>query len=191
MRFRIAVREDVPAMLAIYAPYVQNTAYSFEYTVPTVAEFERRLSCIGAAFPWLLCEDAASGEVLGYAYAAPAFERAAYQWDADLSVYLSPAAHRRGIGRRFYALLEHILQEQGYCNLYALVSGVNATSRAFHTALGYELMTVMPATGYKFGQWHDMYWFHKRLRPLDDPGDAPRPFTHDMLDEALRACRGA
>lgn len=185
VRFRRATQADVAAMLNIYAPYVRETAYSFEYEVPTLENFAGRLTGIGAAFPWLVCEETASGEILGYAYAAPAFERAAYMWDADLSVYLAPRAHRRGIGRAFYALLEDILGQQGYHNIYALVSSANETSCAFHRALGYDLMCVMPATGFKFGAWHDMYWFHKRLCPPETPAYRPIPFTPEMLALAL------
>ena len=185
VNIRIATDGDVPAMLAVYAPYVLETAYSFEYEVPSLEIFAMRRETIGADFPWLVCEDAESGEVLGYAYAAPAFERAAYMWDADLSVYLAPRAHRRGIGRMLYALLEDILAQQGYHNVYALVSGANATSIAFHHALGYDLMAVMPQTGFKFGVWHDMNWFSKRLFPPIEPLSRPIPFTPDMLDRAL------
>lgn len=185
VRYRLATQDDVSAMLAIYAPYVRETAYSFEYEVPALENFEGRLSRISSAFPWLVCEDSERGEILGYAYAAPAFERAAYMWDADLSVYIAPRGHRRGIGRTFYAILEDILKQQGYHNIYALVSGANATSIAFHRALGYELMCVMPKTGFKFGAWHDMNWFHKRLQPAVDPAHPPIPFTPNMLDAAL------
>lgn len=189
VRYRLATAADVPAMLAIYAPYVQNTAYSFEYEVPTLENFAGRLKTIGASFPWLVCEDVGRGEILGYAYAAPAFERAAYMWDADLSVYLAPSVHRRGIGRNFYALLEHILERQGYYHIYALVSGANAGSMAFHTAVGYELMCVMPQAGFKFGAWHDMNWYHKRLHSAEVPSHPPVPFTSDMLDAALRSLK--
>ena len=184
MRFRIATMSDVPAMLAIYGPYVRETAYSFEYELPTEEVFAERLSRIGTSFPWLICEEE-GGEVLGYAYAAEAFERAAYMWDADLSVYLAPIAHRRGIGRTFYAILEDILAQQGYHNIYALVSSANEVSTAFHRALGYDLMTVMPKTGFKLGAWHDMYWFHKRLCPPEAPLCPPKPFSEDMLSDAL------
>ena len=186
MIFREAVREDIPAMLAIYAPYVQNTAVSFEYEVPTLQVFSARFENITARFPWLVCE--VDGQVIGYAYASPAFERAAYQWDADLSVYIAPHGHHRGIGRTFYALLENILDQQGYHNIYALVSSANEPSLAFHRAVGYELMTIMPKTGYKLGAWHDMYWFHKRLCPPDAPAHAPIPFVPGMLTAALSAC---
>ena len=121
-----------------------------------------------------------------------ATEGAAYEealgtlWDADLSVYLAPAAHRHGIGRTFYALLEDILDQQDYHNIYALVSSANEISTAFHRALGYDLMTVMPKTGFKFGQWYDMYWFHKRLCPPDAPTHRPTPFEASMLGLALK-----
>ena len=101
---RMARREDVPAMLEIYRPYILETAYTFEYSVPSLAEFTHRFDTIHARFPWLVWEE--NGEILGYAYADAAFVRAAYQWDADLSIYLKPEAKGQGGGRRLYEILE-------------------------------------------------------------------------------------
>ena len=50
---RMAQREDVPAMLEIYRPYILETAYTFEYSVPSLAEFTHRFDTIHARFPWL------------------------------------------------------------------------------------------------------------------------------------------
>ena len=94
---RLATEQDLSQILAIYAPYVENTAYSFEYTPPSPEEFLQRFCGITARFPWLVWEEA--GHVLGYCYAGAPFERAAYQWCAEPSVYLAPEARRRGIGR--------------------------------------------------------------------------------------------
>ncbi len=75
---RIATREDVPAMLSIYAPYVQNTTATFEYDPPGLEEFYRRFDSFTAQFPWLKWEE--DGVILGYVYGCPAFSREAYSW---------------------------------------------------------------------------------------------------------------
>lgn len=164
---RSARASDVPAMLDIYRPFVENTTYTFEYAVPTEAEFAARLESVQSGFPWLVCEE--EGNLLGYAYADWAFARAAYGWCADLSVYLRPEAQGKGLGRAFYTLLERMLTVQGCQVLYALVTGENRTSRLFHEALGYRRAAVLPDCGYKLGRWVSVYWYEKRLRPPVPP----------------------
>lgn len=168
---RMAQREDVPAMLEIYRPYILETAYTFEYTVPSLAEFTQRFDTIHARFPWLVWEE--DGEILGYAYADAAFVRAAYQWDADLSIYLKPEAKGQGGGRRLYEILEDLLRAQGYFLVYGIITSCNKGSCAFHEAMGYRESAFFPACGFKFGQWYGTYWYEKRLQD-GDPTSPPR-----------------
>lgn len=174
---RQATIEDVAAMRAIYAPYVEETSVSFEYEAPSQDAFAARFSAISARFPWIVWTEA--GRVVGYAYASPAMTRAAFAWDADLSIYLDRAVRGRGIGKKLYACLEALLREMGYHNVYALVTGGNQPSRRFHERLGYECMGVLKQTGWKLGAWEDIIWYGKRLRPAEDPGSAPRAFAPD------------
>ena len=118
---RIATINDVPEMLAIYAPYVENTTVSFEYVPPTLEEFTHRFVSYTRQFPWLVWEE--DGHLLGYAYASAPFTRAAYGWCAEPTVYLRPEALGKGIAAQLYAVLEEILWRQGYQVLYALVCG--------------------------------------------------------------------
>ncbi len=166
LSYRLAKAEDISSILALYAPFVQNTTITFEYDVPTLADFTQRFVRITQDFPWYVCEDA--GHVIGYAYADRAFERAAFSWDADLSVYIHPDYHHRGIGTRFYQLLESDLTAKGYHNLYALITGENENSRQFHEAMGFALLGTLPATGFKHGKWLSLYWYGKRLRSSEE-----------------------
>ena len=101
---RIAAKADIPAILDIYAPYILNTTATFEYTVPSLEEFTARFENITSQFPWLVWEE--NGTVLGYAYGSAPFERAAYRWCAEVSIYIAPHAKGQGIGRKLYAALE-------------------------------------------------------------------------------------
>lgn len=159
---RNAVISDVPDILDIYRPYILDTAITFEYDVPTPAEFQARFLDITKDFPWLVWEE--DGQILGYAYGSRAFTRAAYQWDADLSIYLRQDCRSRGIGRLLYTALEDRLREQGYYVLYALVTSANEASMGFHRALGYRETARFEKTGFKFGQWYDIIWYEKRIR---------------------------
>ena len=163
---RIATEADLAAMLAIYAPYVQNTTYSFEYDVPTQAEFLDRFRSITAQFPWLVWEE--GGEILGYAYASRPFERAAYSWCAEPSIYLCPRARGRGIGRKLYAAVEALLKLQGYRVLLALITGENVGSLRFHEKLGYSFAGELKDCGLKFGRWCSVIWMEKRLSSVEN-----------------------
>lgn len=174
MTIRDARRLDVPAMLAIYAPFVEHTAVSFEYEVPTEAEFARRLEEHQAAFPWLVCEE--NGRVMGYAYAGRAFERAAYGWNAEISCYLAPELRGRGVGRRLYARIEEILTRLGYYKLFAVVTSANAPSVAFHRALGFRDAACFRNVGYKQGGWYDVLWLEKTLCDRPEPQCLPQNY---------------
>lgn len=175
-----ATEADLPAMLEIYRPYVENTTVSFEYTPPTPAEFARRFQA-HRDFPWLVWRE--NGRVLGYAYAGRVWERAAYRWCAESSVYLAPEARRRGIGRGLVEALEQALRELGYRLLYAVITEENRDSIAFHEALGYVHRGTFPRCGWKFGRWLGVCWMEKRLLPADTPADFPKPWpdTEDRL----------
>ena len=180
MSIRQATVRDVPRILEIYAPYIENTACSFEYTVPSLAEFTQRFRKITAQFPWLVWEE--NGTVLGYAYGSLPFARAAYQWSAEASIYLCSEACGKGIGRKLYAALEQLLQKQGYRKVYAIITTDNAPSVSFHRAVGYRHTATMPDCGYKFGKWYGTIWMEKDLNTWDAP---PRePITiHQALEK--------
>ncbi len=177
---RLAVEADVPAILAIYAPYVENTTVSFEYDVPCRREFMQRFYSITEQFPWLVWEE--NGEILGYAYAARPFPRAAYSWDAEPSIYLREDARGWGIGRKLYAALEELLKLQGYQVLYAIITQENTDSVAFHEKTGYSMLSHFPRCGYKFGRWLGVYWMEKRLSSVEIPKSFPVPFPRLRQD---------
>jgi phosphinothricin acetyltransferase len=171
MSIRLACVQDVPRILEIYAPYVENTAISFEYEVPSLEAFTQRFLGITEQFPWLVWEE--DGVVLGYAYGSLPFARTAYQWSAGASIYLCPQAQGRGVGRKLYAALEVLLQKQGYKKVYAVITTANAASVAFHQAVGYRHGATMPDCGYKFGKWYGTIWMEKELNSWETPPRAP------------------
>lgn len=173
MAIRAATPEDIPAILEIYAPFVKNTAVSFEYTVPTEEEFLKRFQEHTAVYPWQVWEEA--GKVLGYAYAGRAFERAAYAWNAEISCYLAESA--RGVVTKLYEKIEEILRKQGCRKAFAVVTSANEASVRFHEVIGYQKVVVYPGVGCKFGQWYDVIWLEKQPLPLDDPEGFPKPWN--------------
>lgn len=186
-RVRFAVREDAPALLNLYTPYIRDTAITFEYEVPSVPEFAGRIETVLQTHPWLVCE--ADGAAAGYAYAAPFRPRAAFRWDAETSVYLAPAFQRRGVASALYRCLEAILTEQGCRNAYALITHPHPASEGFHRSMGYRPLCVYRGAGCKFGRWYDLAVLEKRLLPLTENPEPFRPFpelTEAFLTEQLR-----
>ena len=171
---RNATQSDIPAMLAIYAPYVENTTYTFEYTVPTVEEFTDRFRDITQQFPWLVWEQ--NGVILGYAYGSLPFARAAYAWAGEVSIYLAPEAQGKGIGRRLYTALEELMEAQGYRVFYAIITEENTGSLAFHKALGYREAGVFSHCGLKFNRWLSVVWMEKHGNSVGIPSDSPIAF---------------
>ena len=167
-RIRFADPErDAAGILAVYAPYIRETAITFETEVPALPAFAQRVAGICAEFPYLVLE--VDGELAGYAYAHRQAERAAYAWNAELSIYLAGKWRGRGLGAPLYRLLERLLTMQGYVNLYGVITASNAGSIRLHEKLGYRQTGLHEKTGWKFGQWHDVAWLHKRVRE-GEPG---------------------
>ena len=171
---RIATEADVPQMLAIYAPYIENTTITFEYRVPSEGEFLSRFRKLGEQFPWLVWEE--DGRILGYAYGSAPFERDAYRWCAEDSVYLLPDAQGRGIGTKLCLALEKVLHYQGYRRIYALITAENKKSITFHNKLGYTVRAELPESGFKFGRWIGVIWMDKPLYFVDSPSNFPTPW---------------
>jgi L-amino acid N-acyltransferase YncA len=165
---RPANEHDAAALLSIYRPFVESTAVSFETVSPTVEEFAVRISKITAGWRWLVAER--DGLCIGYAYASAHRERPAYRWSVEVSVYIHPDHHRQGVGMALYRQLMHDLEQAGYCNAYAGITLPNDGSVSLHRALGFEPIGVFKSVGRKFDQWHDVAWFHRRLREAPPEG---------------------
>ncbi len=174
MAIRRVRTEDIPAMLEIYRYFVEETAVSFEYTLPDREAFEQRVVEHVAEYPWLVWEE--NGQVLGYAYAGRAFERAAYSWCAEISCYLDPSIRGKGIGRTLYECIEEMLRKQGCRKVFAVVTSANQASVVFHKAIGYKQTAVFPKVGFKLGAWYDVIWLEKQLCDYGTPEGFPQPW---------------
>jgi L-amino acid N-acyltransferase YncA len=165
MTIRDADRQgDAAACAAIYGPYVSDSVVSFEARPPTVEEMAGR---INAAYAWVLAEH--EGLRLGYAYASPHRERAAYRWAADVAVYIDPAHHRSGVGRALYARLFEQLRTIGLWTLCAGITQPNDASNGLHRAMGFVPVGTYRRIGWKAGAWHDVQWWQLDLHP-GEPG---------------------
>lgn len=159
---------DAKSLLAIYAPYVEKTVITFEYDVPTVAEFAARIERTLQKYPYLAAEQ--DGQILGYAYTSPFVGRAAYDWSAETTIYLKETLRHMGLGKRLYRAIEEASRAQNILNLNACIgypetedAYLTKNSAQFHAHLGYRMVGEFKQCGYKFGRWYNMVWMEKIL----------------------------
>ncbi|NQN91599.1 N-acetyltransferase [Streptococcus suis] len=161
IEIRNAQVEDAANLVAIYAPYVEKTAITFETQVPAVEDFANRIEKTLKKFPYLVAVD--EGQIVGYAYASTYYARAAYDWTVELSVYVQKEARGKGIGTLLYTALEEELTARGFKNFLACIALPNPASIALHEKRGYQQVAHFKKVGYKFGTWHDIVWLQKSL----------------------------
>lgn len=171
MMIRTAAPQDAPGLLDIYAPYVEHSPVTFEYTVPSPEEFARRIRHTLDRYPYLIAEE--DGSPLGYTYASAFKGRAAYDWSVETSIYVLESSAGRGVGTALYRALEDILRRQHICNLCACIAYPNPESIAFHERFGYKTVARFHQSGFKQDKWYDMIWMEKELCPHTVP---PLPF---------------
>ena len=159
---------DAKAIQTIYTPYVEKTAITFEYNVPTEEEFCRRIETVQQKYPWIVAE--INGQVVGYAYASAFKPRDAYQWTIETSIYVDSNKKRSGIGRQLHEALEQRLKMQGILNMNACISFIDPEdeyltldSVRFHERLGYHKVAHFHQCGKKFNRWYDMIWMEKMI----------------------------
>ncbi|MBP1044298.1 N-acetyltransferase [Vagococcus sp. BWB3-3] len=159
---RIACQQDGADLLKIYRPYVTDSTFTFEYGVPSLKEFQERITSTLAEYPFLVAEDR-YGKIVGYAYAHAYNNRPGYAWAAELTIYLDSTVKGQGIGRLLYEHLEEALIKQNVSQVVACITGDNQSSLKFHEGMGYHLVAKFEQFAYKHDQWHDIVWMQKSL----------------------------
>lgn len=179
---RKATVADAEPLLAIYAPYIENTAITFEYEIPTVADFSNRISTTLEKYPYIVAEE--NNKIIGYAYASAFGTRKAFDWSAEVSIYLDANQRGKGLGSLLYQVLEEYLFQQNIINVYACIAEtdqesvyLNHASQHFHAKRGYKKVAHFKKSGYKFNEWFDIIWMEKKLRDHPDQAQSTIPFS--------------
>ena len=169
---RDATECDAKACAMIYAPYVTDTAITFESDPPLPAEMAVRIVTARRTHGWVVLEK--DGRVVGYAYGSPFKSRLAYRWSCEVSVYLERGRRRTGGGRALYDALFARLAERGYRIAVAGMTLPNEASVGLHHAMGFEPVGTYRRIGWKHGRWHDVAWAQRTIATGQDPPLEPR-----------------
>ena len=173
LHIRLTSTDDADGIRAVYAPFV-DTPVTFEEEAPSCEAYRERIAEICEKYPCLVAEE--GGRIVGFAYAHELRERIAFRWNAELSVYLAPAAQGRGAGSRLYTALLELLRLTGIKAVYGVVTSPNPASERLHRAFGFALMGVQPHAGFTCGAWHDVAWYVREIAPFEDAPAPPAPF---------------
>ncbi len=192
LNIRMAAETDAETLLEIYAPYVKNTAISFEYEVPTAEEFARRIRETLRRYPYLVAVE--DGCIIGYAYASTFKPRPAYDHAVEMTIYMRQGCRGRGVGKKLYLALEELLHRQNVLNLNACIAytvekntHLDNASAAFHAHLGYTKAAHFTKCGYKFDTWYDVIWMEKLLEGHTEGAESFIPITEILERAQVRA----
>lgn len=192
VKIRAASPDDAAELLEIYAPYVECTAISFEYDVPSIEEFRKRMEQRIGRYPYLVAED--EERILGYAYTSPFVGRAAYGWSAETTIYLRRGYGKSGVGRALYEALEKVSAAQNILNLNACIGYpeqedeyLTGNSVGFHRHMGYEMVGMFHNSGYKFGRWYHMVWMEKLIGKHEENPGKIIPYG-ELSEDTLEKC---
>ena len=194
LTLRIATPRDAAALLEIYAPYVRETAVTFEREVPSLEEFERRITTTLEKYPYIVAEQA--GKICAYAYAGPFKTRAAYEHSIETSIYVNRSVRQIGIGSLLYMALENVLFVQNITNLNACIAVpicendpyLTNGSKMFHEKQGYKPVARFHGCAYKFNRWYDIVWMEKLQ---GNHADRLRQFAEECAASQRAAAEGS
>lgn len=175
LTFRLATPADAKTLLAIYAPYVTQSAVSFETSLPSCAEFAKRISETLKDYPYIVA--ILDNQIVGFAYTSAFKKRPAYLVSAETSIYVAATAQKCGVGRQLYAKIEDISRQQNITNLNACIAWpqtkddpyLDFNSPNFHTHLGFKKCAHFESCAYKFARWYDMIWMQKHIATPTKP----------------------
>jgi phosphinothricin acetyltransferase len=187
MQIRLANESDAAGILAIYAPYIANTSFTFETEIPNEQAFSERINSYLQYWPWLVCET--DGKIAGYAYGSKYRERTGYQWCVECSVYIHDEFLRSGVGRALYTPLFELLKQQGYRNVYAVINLPNDRSVNFHESCGFKYFATYENVGYKLGKWKNVGWWQLIINEYKPEPAPPLKFSElskELVDKVLQ-----
>jgi L-amino acid N-acyltransferase YncA len=162
--------EDIPVILDWYNWYILNGTETFETQALTMEQFIERVHTIMKEYPFIVLEE--NGQLAGYAYLDHFNARAAYDWTADLSIYLDPQNRGKGNGSLLMEAILSLAKKDGYHNVISIITETNKVSEHFHEKFGFQKMASFPSLGYKFGQWLGVTYYLKQLAGKEQ-GPAP------------------
>lgn len=177
MQIRAATPADATAIAGIYAPYVATNAVSFEDKAPSARVMRTRMEESEGVLPWLVCEDEASGVILGYAYGKAFRPGAAYRFAVELAVYAAGELEGKGVKRSLLGALIATLTEQNFTQAVVTLMTPNDKLIQLYEGVGFRRAGQYREVCYKNGQWNDVGLWQRELAEAGTPPAEIQPFS--------------
>jgi phosphinothricin acetyltransferase len=169
---RFTEAADMAGVCKIVNHYIRTAPFHFRTEPQAPCEWVDDWERTHARYPWLVAvQDKA---ILGVAYGSTWNSRAAYDWCAEVTVYVAHDAARQGVGRALYDRLLAEMDGQGYRTQIAVIALPNDPSVALHEAFGFDHAGTLREVGYKAGTWLDVGLWQ---RSVGSAGIAPLPIA--------------
>jgi phosphinothricin acetyltransferase len=168
---RRARAADMPAVADIINLHIASGVAHFGDRPGSAQEWVTEWEGHQERYPWLVAE--LDGRIDGLAYAKPFNARAAYDWTAEVSIYLRHGLQGQGLGTMLYGRLIAILDAQGYRCLVAGITTPNDASVALHESFGFHHLGTLERVGYKHGAWRNVGSWQRLVEADDDSQPAP------------------
>jgi phosphinothricin acetyltransferase len=178
---RLATDVDLEQYAEIVNHYIANTSINFHDRPQSEDDWEATWQVLNERYPFLVA-DAGDGLVTGIAYASPWKLRGAYDWTAEVSVYVRDGHQGKGIGRSLCQRMLDVMDAQGFRAIVAVIALPNEASVSLHRSLGFELGGTLKRLGYKAGEWRDVSYWQRLTGPADDSAPAPIIPVREVLD---------
>lgn len=164
---RRAVRDDCPAILAIYNDAVLTTTASYDYEPRSL---EHRLDWFDAHqredLAVLVAEEVLPGgerRLLGWSALNRFHDRMGYRFTAENSVYVAAEARGRKVGTALLGPLVEAARARGLHAILAVIDAENEPSIRLHAKFGFERVGLFRQVGFKFGRWLDVAYMERLL----------------------------
>ena len=175
--------KDFPAILEISSWATCHTAANFRFEPDTLEHWVELWKGKAERYPWFVAQS--DGSVIGFAMASPFKGRCGFAYTAEVTVYIDPHHHGKGVGTALYHRLIPTLKAQGYRTLVAIITTPNPASERLHAMFDFRKVGMLARVGWKLVRWHDVaYW----QCVLDDRDDEPLPIRNVaevLVDSAL------
>ena len=154
MIIRKALLSDAKAIAAIYNHEIEHGVATFDTEIKSVENREEWLRDHSDKYPVLVAE--ADTIVIGFASLTRWSERAAYDDTAEISIYITPAYHGKGIGKQLIVAIIEAGKKGGLHCLLSRITQGNEKSIYLHEQNGFRTIGVMQEVGKKFGKLLDV-----------------------------------
>lgn len=152
-----AEAEDLDGILTLWNEVIRDTTITFTSAPKTAAQ----IAAVIAEQPVFVARD--GGQPVGFASYGQFRGGDGYRLTMEHSIYLTSEARGRGFGRGLLQVVEEDARAKGAHSLIAGISGENTSGIAFHGAMGFERVGLIPEVGHKFGRFLDLVLMQKCL----------------------------